>query len=670
MQDKSEMLNKYSLSFISLVFIWLVSSCSRHDKLLLEEAFSLAGENRRELELVLAHYQGNTLKLDAVKFLITNMVGLSVPDTTSLIAYQPFYQKCDSIRIKYKANQRAFWETLVDSLWREYQKKASVQVKYTPLLKIITAKQFITEVELAFKSWKENELSKDCSFNDFCEYILPFSRGNCFVLDDSRSRFYQLYKEKFYRNNMESIFAETDSLLCIYKDIDFDIFGGSNIPVLSTEALMQMGGGLCTERGTFNSLLLSALGAPVTMDFAPHWGNRNSSHSWNVLIVKGKCYAFDPFWYSGNSIYNRLYGNVGAYDPNGYGEFRTPKIYRKTYSNHFETTLLNKGIPMEDIPLLFRNFKKKDVSTEYFAAADVEVELTQVPPNGTKYAYLCTFDVKGWVPVQYGKIEHHKAKFQAMGRNIVYLPAYYKNGMILPAAMPFLLKENGETLLLNAPKDAKDSVVIRNVAPDAWVNAPFLNCMTGTSIVGINQSGGEDVLCKIEDILPIRRTVYGVNADSNYRFLRLNLPSDTIALGELSFYALQNKIPDIKITSVLQSMEKDCEPELLFNEFAFIGYLGKTSRRVVDIDLRKEYPVTSIVVAPYVVSHMFPNSYYELFYWENEWKSLEVQKGGKRDLVFQNIPRNALLRLKQTTEVDFKLDERIFIYKDGEVIWM
>ena len=67
---------------------------------------------------------------------------------------------------------------------------------------------------------------------------------------------------------------------------------------------------------------------------------------------------------------------------------------------------------------------------------------------------------------------------------------------------------------------------------------------------------------------------------------------------------------------------------------------------------------------------MFPNSYYELFYWENEWKSLEVQKGGKRDLVFQNIPRNALLRLKQTTEVDFKLDERIFIYKDGEVIWM
>lgn len=661
--------NMYRVLFISVVFACFVMSCDRHCNLL-EHALSIAGENRSELENVLEYYQDSALKLKAAQFLVTNMIGISIPDTISLIAYQPLYQECDSIKIRYKNTEKMRWESLVDSLWNMYQKNIPEQVKYTPLLKTITAKQLITEIELAFKSWKENELSKDCSFEDFCEYILPFSRGNCFVLDDSRSSFYQLYKGKFYRNNMKSIFAETDSLLYIYKDIDFDIFGGANIPILSTKALMQMGGGLCTERGTFNSLLLSALGAPVTMDFVPHWGNRNSSHSWNVLIVKGKCYAFDPFWYSGNSIYNRLYGNTGAYDPNGYGEFRTPKIYRKTYSNHFESTLLNKGISQEDIPLLFRNFKKKDVSTEYFEAADVEVELTQIPPDGAKYAYLCVFDVKGWVPVQFGKIEHRKAKFQDMGKNIVYLPAYYKNGIVLPAAMPFWLKENGEIQLLDAPKNDRDSIVIRNIAPDAWVNAPFLNCMIGANIIGKSQSDSEDTLCHITDILPIRRTTYSMDTDSRYRFLRLNLPSDTIALGELSFYANQKKIPDVKITSTLQSMEKDCEPELLFNEFAFIGYLGKAPQRVVDIDLGGEYSVTSVVVAPYVVSHMFPNSYYELFYWENAWKSLEVQKGGKRDLIFRNVPRNALLRLKQTTEVDFKLDERIFIYKDGEVIWM
>ena len=48
----------------------------------------LAGDNRAELERVLAHYEGDSLKLEAAKFLIRNMPGhYSYADTSACIYY-------------------------------------------------------------------------------------------------------------------------------------------------------------------------------------------------------------------------------------------------------------------------------------------------------------------------------------------------------------------------------------------------------------------------------------------------------------------------------------------------------------------------------------------------------------------------------------------------------
>lgn len=664
------MIGKYKIHlYVYFAVCFFFMSCSRYGRRV-EEALSFSGENRHELELVLKHYQDSTSKLEAAKFLISNMMGIYTPDIASLVEMQSFYQICESVKLQYKATQRERWAVLIDSLWDVYQKDKMPEKKYTPLLKTVTAEQLIAEIELAFCSWKENVFTKDCSFDDFCEYILPLYRGNSFVLDDTRLRFYQLYKGQFYTDEKKNIFAETDSLLSYYKNIEFDTFYGSNIPILSAGALMQVSGGRCPERGTFNSLLFSALGIPIAMDFVPAWGNRNGSHSWNVLLIKNKCYAFDPFWNRYNWVFTQLYSNTGIYDPNGLREFRTPKIYRKTYSTHLETTLLDKGVSIRDIPPLFLNFKKKDVSAEYFEAVDAKVKLTEMSPEDTQYAYLCVFDLKGWVPVQFAKIVHKEAVFKDMGKNIVYLPAYYKNGQVLPAAMPFLLDAEGEVRSLNISEDLRDSIIVRNIVPEAWKNRDYLNCMVGTSVIGWNKGGGEDTLCQISALLPIKRTTHKVNTNSCYRFLRLNLPSDSIALGELSFYTSKDKIEKVKITSALQSLDRNCTPELLFDNSMSTCYRGKTKTGFVEVDLGKEYLITSIVVVPFVMSQIFRNSSYELFYWENEWKSLDIQEGGKSCLIFKNVPRNALLRLKQSTKVDRKIDERIFIYKDGEVIWM
>lgn len=74
--------------------IFLLAACDNDRDILLEEALEKAGNNRAELEQVLAHYAGDSIKLEAAKFLIRNLPGhYSYADTSELI---PYYDAVDS----------------------------------------------------------------------------------------------------------------------------------------------------------------------------------------------------------------------------------------------------------------------------------------------------------------------------------------------------------------------------------------------------------------------------------------------------------------------------------------------------------------------------------------------------------------------------------------------
>jgi len=45
-------------------------------------------------------------------------------------------------------------------------------------IETISAEKLINEIDLAFQAWQENVYSKNCSFDEFCEYILPYRRMN------------------------------------------------------------------------------------------------------------------------------------------------------------------------------------------------------------------------------------------------------------------------------------------------------------------------------------------------------------------------------------------------------------------------------------------------------------------------------------------------------------
>ena len=65
-------------------------ACDKDDRLL-DFALSRAGQNRAELEHVLAHYKNEPEKLEAARFLIRNMIGKQVLDSNSVRKKQVYF---------------------------------------------------------------------------------------------------------------------------------------------------------------------------------------------------------------------------------------------------------------------------------------------------------------------------------------------------------------------------------------------------------------------------------------------------------------------------------------------------------------------------------------------------------------------------------------------------
>ena len=75
-----------------------------------------AGDNRAELEKVLAHYKSDPLKLEAARFLIENMDAHYYYGGEAVDAY---YRSMDSL-FRHRDGDRGFWNLQYDSIIRLY----------------------------------------------------------------------------------------------------------------------------------------------------------------------------------------------------------------------------------------------------------------------------------------------------------------------------------------------------------------------------------------------------------------------------------------------------------------------------------------------------------------------------------------------------------------------
>ena len=85
-----------------------------------QKTLSSAKENRSELQNVLKHYANDSLKLEAAKFLISNMQGSYANDSNLQTVYAPFYKIYDNVRKKYNYEINKKCGEEIDSLWQVF----------------------------------------------------------------------------------------------------------------------------------------------------------------------------------------------------------------------------------------------------------------------------------------------------------------------------------------------------------------------------------------------------------------------------------------------------------------------------------------------------------------------------------------------------------------------
>lgn len=670
---------KNTIPFITFLFLLLLSCTKQLSRL--EQALKLAGENRFELERVLAHYSENpsdSLKYRATVYLIENMTGFYSVSPEWEKELSLVYNKHVEISEKHNWAVGKEWGVEIDSL-KDANKILYNKMSFSNVLfdiETMKADWLINNIELAFKAWTENIYTQNFSFDFFCEYILPYRFQSGFLLDDSRNCFYDRHSELF-KNSYSTITEFADSLLIQYKDLYFNYYYGASIPIHSIKTLELIKRSTCEERSWFNSTLFSSLGMAVSTDFVPARGNRNNSHTWNVLIMEDKIYPFDPFWIEDRWNYTEIYNNIAIDE--AWGKFRLPKVYRNTYAIQQSGPLFDHSVDRGDIPPLFFNSRMKDVSHEYFDTTDVFIPLTNLNEDH-KYAYICVYGYRSWIPVQWGRISEGQAGFRGMGRDIIYIVAYYQKGVIIPASDPFLLNKEGDIHYIRSNKDT-DNLYIHSIGcfQEKEDKIRTLQSHDGSIILGLNKEKNiKDTLCILTKKCSVWENLIYLDNRSSYDQIDICLPTDTVSFCELVFYTQKDnkliRIPNVKLATALATFNQDEYPAMIYDNLSATGFNGKivqnNSMNKLSFELDKDYDIELINYIPYTKSMMWKGSIYKLYYWDGEWVYHSMCNGNNGVLDFKSVPMGTLYRIETEEVKSQKNMERIFLYKDGIVQWM
>lgn len=617
-----------------IISICLFSACN-HVPNRLEQALEFAGDNRAELEKVLRHYEGDTLKYRAARFLIENMPhcysyrqGGELDSVKRVRTYTNSFGQLDEKYIRR-------WG------WFDYRNLPKVYDA-----RVITADYLIRNIDHAFAMWRKRPWNRNLSFEDFCEYLLPYRIG-----DEPLEEWRELYEEDFH-HLVDSVYTDSDVVEAVnvisrylLKPV-FIYCEDFSLPHIGPRYLYAHRYGTCMDAADIMLYAFRSVGIPCVEDTDSRGG-----HVW--IAVRDTTGKDEHLWYINGEMVR------GSRDMGGY---KRGKAFRQTYGLQAEK-LERYADCWREMPPFFYHPYVKDVSMEYYPDT---LHVRLAVPNG-RLCYLSYFHELNWWACDCARSEGGEMVVPNMESELVYLPQYYSDGSYSPADYPFWFA--GGKVRMFSPDTVKRTRVrlYRKYPVYGWMDS-FIKYITGCRIEGsLSADFRRAKLFAVCDTPRIAYNRVDMETPVLCRYVRLKAPAEKrVEAAELVVYSKGKRMSPVSIKG---SMGEKGNWQVSLQHVAdgdpLTYFTSQENGGEVVLDLGRPVPVDRIDFMPRNDDNFIrPGDLYELFYHAGQegWKRIF---SGVADTVYLDVevPDNALLWLRDRTRGK---EEHVFFMEGGK----
>lgn len=416
----------FSLGLLAMT--WLTACSPSDGKRKLEWALEQAVSNRAELEQVLAHYEGDSLKYEAACFLIGNMPYHYAAESW-FVSPKGYRYRPDLALFVGKEDVERHCDSLMASGYR-------IECQNLYDIRHIRADYLIRQIDGAFEVWKK-PWAKEVSFDDFCRYILPYRSQNeplVTLADTFRMRYLPLLDSAGVQTTFEACCLINDRLK---KEIKYAETGS---PLSgSVDDMERARKGACEALCDYTVHVMRALGIPVAVHQTV-WTRMARGHVWPAVLSGGCFHDFSP----------------GDQNPEAYPEtlyrvayLKPAKVYRKSYE------ALPKVVSTGDDSYV--TFLKSPLLEDVTSGQKMRTYTLCIPTDDTvgkkkgKLLYLCAFNSLRWTPVAMGYTDGSgKAVFtHVAGRNFFMVAAAEGKDRLRMVAPPVCTYGDGRFKVLS-----------------------------------------------------------------------------------------------------------------------------------------------------------------------------------------------------------------------------
>ncbi len=509
--------------------------------------------------------------------------------------------------------------------------------------------------------WENHSWSKDYCWNIFINYVLPPQ-----IADEPIEYYWRTDIPKWmglnYKGEGLLQFAQRINSR-IEVDMRPEDWGNAQ---MGYSATISGRFGKCDDRAILTAMAMRSMGVPAAFDMIPMCGSGNNGHSFcSVMAPDSSLYVFQSSTDDGMAIH---FGH------------KIPKIYRRLYfrkevESQFQSDYIDGHTELFSDPRLI------DVTHQHkIGQRDISIKpLRQIRNN---VAYLSVFHPKGWFPIAQGIFGDGHMIFnnvgtgvdsegkmpvrsENVGDGILYIPM--SDGDI-PVAHPFILSSDNIRYLIPSSVK-KETVILKRKFPKSERVSSFAERMIDGVIEVSDRSDFSDAvqIYAIYDVPASHPQKIKPDRNIKGRYIRFRKPMGLLSIAELMAYDPSDTPLRGTPISCLD-LQGEASVSNIHDEDPLTYFeISNGFNLWVGIDLGYSMSITSFGFCPRNDDNdISPGDIYELFYWDWEWKSLGTKKADTYELVYENVPENALLWLRNRSRGK---EERPFTYENNRQIW-